>query len=137
MILPEKRRFSEQEIEIINIPTKTFKVDFYKNRVRNLFDGIDALKQSIYKILMTERYKYSIYNWDYGIELENLIGMPKGYVKTEAERLIKEALLQDDRIENVYNFNFYDLKDDKSAILVEFFIKSIFGEFSIDWRLNI
>ncbi len=137
MILPEKRRFSEQEIEIINIPTKTFKLDFNKSRVRNLFDGIDALKQSIYKILMTERYKYSIYNWDYGIELENLIGMPKGYVKTESERLIKEALLQDDRIENVYNFNFYDLKDDKSAILVEFFIKSIFGEFSIDWRLNI
>lgn len=137
MILPEKRRFSEQEIEIINIPTKTFKLDFNKSRVRNLFDGIDALKQSIYKILMTERYKYSIYNWDYGIELENLIGMLKGYVKTEAERLIKEALLQDDRIENVYNFNFYDLKDDKSAILVEFFIKSIFGEFSIDWRLNI
>ncbi|MDE6181899.1 MAG: DUF2634 domain-containing protein, partial [Eubacteriales bacterium] len=77
------------------------------------------------------------YNWDYGIEIEDLIGMPKGYVKTEIERRIKEALLQDDRIEDVFDFNFYDLKEDKGAILIEFFIKSIFGEFNMDWKVNI
>lgn len=136
-MLPEKRKFSEEEIEIINIPSNTFKVDFDKNRIKNLFDGIEALKQAIYKILMTERYRYAIYNWNYGIELEDLIGMPKGYVKTEIERRIKEALLQDDRIQDVYEFNFYDLKEDKCAILIEFFIKSIFGGFNMDWKVEI
>lgn len=136
-MLPEKRKFSEEEIEIITIPTNTFKVDFDKNRIKYLFDGIEALKQAIYKILMTERYKYVIYDWDYGIEIEDLIGMPKGYVKTEIERRIKEALLQDDRIEDVFDFNFYDLKEDKASILIEFFVKSIFGEFNMDWKVVI
>lgn len=136
-MLPEKMKFSDETIEIINIPTNTFKIDFDKSRVKNLFDGIEALKQAIYKILITQRYKYEIYDWNYGIELEDLIGMPKGYVKTEAERRIRDALLQDDRIEDVYGFEFYDLEKDKSAILVVFYVKSIFGEFNIELEVNI
>lgn len=135
-MLPEKKTFYDMNIEVINIPTNTFKIDFNRNRVINLFDGIEALKQAIYKILMTERYKYAIYDWKYGIEIEDLIGMPKGYVKVEIERRIKEALLQDDRIEDVYNFTFLDLSE-KNALEVKFFIKSIFGVFNIDWRVDI
>lgn len=136
-MLPKNKDFSELEIEIIHMPTNTFKIDFYKNRIRNVFDGIEALKQAIYKILMTQRYKYSIYDWEYGIELEDLIGMPKGYVKVEIERRIKEALLQDDRIEDVYNFTFKDIKNEKSSMEIEFFIKSILGEFNMNWSVDI
>ena len=57
--------------------------------------GNEAIKVWIYKALLTPRYSYSIYSWDYGSELFDLIG--KAYTpsltKEEAKRYIKEALL--------------------------------------------
>lgn len=136
-MLPKNKDFSQNEIKITYLPTNTFKIDFNKNRIKNFFDGIEALKQAIFKILMTQRYKYSIYNWDYGIEIEDLIGMPKAYVKCELERRIKEAILQDDRIEDVFNFKFNDIKNEKPSLEVEFYVKSILGEFDMNWSVEI
>ena len=60
-----------------------------------LIEGNEALKVWVYKALLTPRYNYSIYSWDYGSELMDLIG--KAYTpsltKEEAKRYIKEALL--------------------------------------------
>ena len=54
----------------------------------------EAIKVWIYKALLTPRYQYSIYTWDYGSELMDLIG--KAYTpqltKSEAKRYIEEAL---------------------------------------------
>ena len=60
-----------------------------------IVEGNEAIKVWIYKALLTPRYSYSIYSWDYGSELLDLIG--KAYTssltKEEAKRYIKEALL--------------------------------------------
>ena len=60
-----------------------------------IVEGNDAIKVWAYKALLTPRYNYSIYSWDYGSELMDLIG--KAYTpsltKEEAKRYIKEALL--------------------------------------------
>ena len=60
-----------------------------------MVEGNEALKVWIYKAILTPRYNYSIYSWDYGSELFDLIG--KAYTpsltKEEAKRYIKEALL--------------------------------------------
>ena len=60
-----------------------------------LIEGNEAIKVWAYKALLTPRYSYSIYSWDYGSELMDLIG--KAYTssltKEEAKRYIKEALL--------------------------------------------
>ena len=60
-----------------------------------LIEGNEAIKVWAYKSLLTPRYSYSIYSWDYGSELMDLIG--KAYTtsltKEEAKRYIKEALL--------------------------------------------
>ena len=60
-----------------------------------LIEGNEAIKVWVYKALLTPRYSYSIYSWDYGSELMDLIG--KAYTpsitKEEAKRYIKEALL--------------------------------------------
>lgn len=32
------------------------------------------MKQAIYKILQTERFEYLIYSWNYGIELNAVVG---------------------------------------------------------------
>ena len=60
-----------------------------------IVEGNNAIKVWIYKALLTPRYSYSIYSWNYGSELMDLIG--KAYTpsltKEEAKRYIKEALL--------------------------------------------
>ena len=116
-------------INIIVMPSKTYKVNFEKNKVKGVFDEINSLIQAIYKILITKRYKYEIYDWNYGMEIDDLIGMPKEYVKVEIEKRIVDALSIDDRIEEVYNFEFFDIHNDRCSLCVKFYIKSIFGQF--------
>ncbi len=87
-------------------------------------DELEAMKQAIFKIINTERYKYIIYGWNYGIELLDLIGKPIPYVYAEIERRIKEALLADDRITSVTNFSFSNSDGDVSC---SFNVETIFG----------
>lgn len=119
-------------------PSLSYKLKFNKERVEQYINGIEAVKQAIYKILLTNRYKYEIYNWNYGIELNDLFGQQKEYVYSEIERRIKDALLQDNRIEDVYDFKFPASRDkDKSTVCVEFSVKTIFGQIDIQSELNI
>ena len=74
--------------------------DFKKNTpiIQNgdfkIVEGNEAIKVWIFKALLTPRYNYSIYSWNYGSELMDLIG--KAYTpqltKSEAKRYIEEAL---------------------------------------------
>lgn len=67
-------------------------------------DETEAVKQAALKILNTERYAYEIYSWDYGIELQDLIGEDIIYVMSELKERITDALTADDRIESIENF---------------------------------
>lgn len=87
-------------------PSKTYKMQIEDERVVSTTDGLTAMEQAIYKILNTERYRYVIYSWNYGIELDDLFGQPLPYVYPELKRRITEALLVDDRISKVDNFTF-------------------------------
>ena len=82
------------------------------------------MRQAVYKILNTERYKYIIYSWNYGIELEDLFGQPIPYVYAELQRRIEEALLNDDRITNVHDFDFSNNGGD---VLAVFQVDTIYG----------
>ena len=104
-----------EDVSIINFdvrqePSKTFKLNIEKNRVDGICDDVEALKQTIFLILNTERYEHLIYSRNYGVELNDLIGEPIAYVIPELERRITEALIQDDRIENIDNFEFQNIK---------------------------
>lgn len=97
------------EIEEVTYPGRTYKIivgDTETDRISGYAEEIEAIKQAIYLILNTERYQYIIYSWDYGVELLDLFGKPMSYVISEIPRRIKEALIQDDRIEDVMNFQF-------------------------------
>ena len=89
-------------------------------------DGIEALKQAIYLILSIERYDYVIYSWNYGIELKDLFGKPTAYACAVLPSRIKQALLQDDRIKNVYDIV---TKSEGETVFVKFTVDSVFGAF--------
>lgn len=125
-MIPSTTAFLEQDFEITEQPTHTYKMNLESNLIRGYTDGQEAMKQAIYKILNTERYQYVMYSWNYGIELLDLYGEPVSYVFPELERRIREALTWDDRIQTVDNFEFNISK--KGEILVTFTAHTVFGD---------
>lgn len=100
-------------LKVETYPTKTYKLNYETDsRVVGFTDNLDAMKQAIYKIINTERYRYVIYDWNYGIELEDLFGMPIPYVYSELERRVTEALLADDRITEFNEFEFSNVDEE-------------------------
>ncbi|MDB3672539.1 DUF2634 domain-containing protein [Clostridioides difficile] len=115
MLPSDNLDYGIEDVSIINFdvrqePSKTFKLNIEKSKIDGICDDVEALKQTIFLILNTERYQHLIYSWNYGVELNDLIGEPISFVIPELERRIKEALIQDDRIENVDNFEFQNIK---------------------------
>ena len=105
-----------------------------EERVTGKVDGIKALEQAIYKILNTERYEYPIYTFSYGVELKKLIGKEQPYVRSELKRIVREALLQDDRILQVDGFQFVFEGD---ACDCSFNVSSIYGPLKIKVEVGI
>lgn len=116
-------------------PSKQHRMDLNQNRITQTVDGLEAIKQTIYKILNTERYKYLIYSWNYGIELMDLYGQPPLFVCSELERRVKEALLQDDRITSVDGFEFDTEK--KGVVSAEFTVHTLYGDLIEEMAVNI
>ena len=106
-------------------PGYTYKLDIPRGRTRGMTDDADAMLQAIYLILSVERYQYPIYSYNYGVELEDLIGRPKDYVMSEVKRRITEALIQDDRITGVDGWVF---ETTRKSVVVTFIVHTIYGE---------
>lgn len=119
------------DFEYANLSSNTYKLDIQNDCIKGYCDGLLAIKQAIYKILNTERYENNIYSWNYGIELKSLYGKQIPYAISELKRRIKEALIQDDRINNVDNFEF---KTDDEKILVKFIVHTNLG--NIDYEME-
>ena len=126
------------DITVKELPIKTHRMELYEgDYILGFVDSLKAMEQAIYKIIRTERYKYIIYSWDYGIELEDLCGMPVEYCVVELERRISEALLQDNRITAVNGFEF-DTESERGTILIKKFIaETVFGEIQINDGLSV
>lgn len=114
------------EVVVKTLPSKNYKMNVSQKYVNGFVDGASAMRQVVYKILNTNRYKYPVYSWGYGVELDDLIGMPVSYVCVEAKRRISEALIVDDRIVGVRDFDF-DVSV-RGVVGVKFVVDTVFGE---------
>lgn len=128
-------RITSQGLEIRQT-SRTWRMNIDNESINGFItDDIDAVKQAVYKILNTERYKHIIYSSNYGIELAELFGKPMPFVLPEIPRRIKEALIQDDRVKDVDDFR---LEPDKTGnIQVDFTVRSIFGAFNVKKEVKI
>lgn len=115
-----------QDFTVTEQPTQTYRMNPESGLLRGHVDGLAAMEQAVYKILSTQRYRYIMYSWNYGIELSDLFGEPVSFVCPELERRIREALLWDDRIEDVTDFSFDCTK--KGIVQASFLVHTIFGD---------
>ena len=69
-------------------------------------EGIEALKVWIEKTIRTARFRFPIYDFQYGCELDDIIGydLSRVVLESEIQRVIREALICDDRITDVRDF---------------------------------
>ncbi|MDN0189884.1 MULTISPECIES: DUF2634 domain-containing protein [unclassified Bacillus (in: firmicutes)] len=97
----------EDDSEVIET-SQTYKIDFENGRITNeKITGLEAIRQFVYLSLHTERYAYSVYSHDIGNELQEVLAdneTTDAYKKMEIPRLIEEALIYDDRISAVTDF---------------------------------
>jgi phage baseplate assembly protein W len=118
----------DEELAEEDLPSLTYRItdgDIVSGHV----DGLDAMKQAIRLILTTERYDYDILPWEYGVELKHIFGMPTDYCVAELERVIKEALLRDDRISAVDGFAF---EARKRNVAVSFTVHTVYGDLDME-----
>ena len=134
-MIPSTVGVLDKAFEIEEQPSLTYKMQMDSKMVRGYADGLEAVRQAIFKIIMTERYQYIMYSWNYGIELNDLFGEPMTYVCPELKRRITEALLWDDRIQSVDSFEF-DFPQ-KGVVHVAFTAHSIFGDVQAEREVNI
>lgn len=125
-----------RSVEEQAIPTpkayKEYELDFATGQLTGkVLEDKEALKVWIYKILLTKRYRHLIYSWDYGQDLEEMIG--KSYeedlIISEVERRIKECLLINDKITACTHFNIQLIND---QLNVNFTVNTIYGEVEIN-----
>ena len=133
-MIPQTGDDLQLDFEIETLPSLTPKINHNTLTIAGLIDQRKAVEQAVFLILNTERYQWLIHSWDYGVELHNLIGKDVEYCIPEIERRIREALLQDDRITAVENFQF---ELNKRKVLTTFTVISIFGEITTTLEVDI
>jgi phage baseplate assembly protein W len=108
---------SEDDAAVIAVlPLKTYALN-----LSGTIDGRDAITQLVDKAVRTARYRFAIYDYDYGCEIEDIIGqdVSSALLESEIPRVIREALIYDERIDNVSNF---EIRRDADKLYVSFFV---------------
>ena len=93
-----------------------------------ILEGTEALKVWIWKTLKTERNRYLIYSNSYGNDLADNIGQIYDKVTKDALMIneIKECLLVNPYITNIYNFNIETTENGRHPI-ISFNVDTIYG----------
>lgn len=106
-------------------PTKTWYIDPVTNQCRGNVDGLKAIAQTVEAILNTERFHWQIYPPDIGMEYEGLLGQDPGYVASELQRRIEDALSIDTRVLGIEDFSY---TMDKGSMKATVTVNTVYGQ---------
>lgn len=84
----------DTEVEISSLP-REYDIDFDTMTLSGeIVEGAEALAIWSFFALKTARYRYRAYTWQYGNEIESIIGKGYGidYTKSEIERFISDCV---------------------------------------------
>lgn len=91
----------------------------------------EAIKTWVYKALKTERFRYLIYSWNFGSEIDSLIGQSytPNLTKAECIRYIEEALLINPYIKAITEV---EVSFSEGHLSVSGHLETIYGETEIE-----
>ena len=130
--LPEVIGF-DTDITIASQPSKTWIIDKTQNQVSGMDNGLESVRQAVEIALNVERFRWQIYNTDFGSELEGLIGEDEAYITSELPRIVTDALSVDSRVISIDNWNF---TRNGTTMTVSFSVHTVFGDFLQEVYIN-
>ncbi len=124
-VVPKLGLYKEIKWDFIN------NVPVFSNGAPVIVTGKEAVSVWAWKTLHTPRYRYEIYTWDYGCEMESLIGQPYSdeLKQSEATRYVKECLLTNPYIVGVNDVTVIFAED---VLTISCSIETIYGEVEIN-----
>jgi len=133
-MIPMAATLLQSDFEIVEGPSHTYRLDSGLLSLSGHVDELAAVAQAVYLILNIERYVYVIYDWNYGVELQDLIGQPMSFAIPEIKRRVTEALLQDTRVTGVTDFVF---TRGQRTVSVKFVANTIYGDVAAERQVEI
>ena len=105
-----------------------------KNGEYEIVTENEAVKTWAYKALKTERFQHLIYSWNYGSEIDSIIGQSytPNLTKAECVRYIEEALLINPYIKAVSEV---EVSFSEGHLTVSGTLETIYGETEVEVRV--
>lgn len=97
-------------------PSNTYKIDTVNGRLSTKITGKDSIRQAIDKILITERYAFLIYDWNYGVGLDKYIGKDFAYIQADIKNNVEKSIKYDDRVLAINSVDIFKLGIDSMYI---------------------
>lgn len=114
----------------------TWYIDWERKRIDRYATEYEELAQTIQRALMTDRFYYPIYTWQYGSELKDLIGTKTiKYIEGAVRKDVKDALAFEDRVLNIDNVTVKFIDDHSYLINVQ--ISTTLGTIRRELKYNV
>nr|DAS06272.1 MAG TPA: Protein of unknown function (DUF2634) [Caudoviricetes sp.] len=129
--LSDTKTIKEDDSQVVKVP-REYGIDFTTGQLTGkIVEGLEAIKVWIWLCLHTERFRHAIYSADYGTSLEQYIGhmLSEEYINTDCESEISDALLINEYIESIEDFEAVRNSD---SLNISFRVVTKFGSFEVD-----
>lgn len=129
-ILPSFAMVTAKQTEIDNPPVE-YGIDLKTGQLTGeIVSGLEAVEVWVWLALHSERYRYPIFSWKYGAELEQYIG--QGYSAEFLEEAVKDdveaCLVINPYIRGIDDFS---CKIENDRLVLNFTVKTDYGEVEI------
>jgi hypothetical phage related protein len=129
--LSDTQTIKEEDSQVVKVP-KEYDIDFQTGQLTGkIVEGLEAIKVWIWLCMHTERFRHAIYSADYGTSLEQYIGhmLSEEYINTDCESEISDALLINEYIESIEDFEAVRNSD---SLNISFRVMTKFGSLEVD-----
>ena len=114
-------------------PSLTWYINKETNQIEGETDGLAAVRQAVEIILNCERFRWQIYQPYSGVEWD-IIGLDPGYAATMLLRRVTDALLVDDRVRGISN---YQYSVEGNVLTASMTIETVYGETQTRVEVNL
>lgn len=129
--ISDTKAIREDDSQVVKVP-REYGIDFRTGQLTGkIVEGLEAIKVWIWLCMHTERFRHAIYSADYGTSLEQYIGhmLSEEYINTDCESEITDALLINEYIESIEDFEAVRNSD---SLNISFRVVTKFGSLEVD-----
>lgn len=133
-VLPQSAVDLTNGVEFVQQPSKTWYINRETGRIQGEINGLAAVTQAVDVLLNVERFRWQIYRTYSGVQWEGLIGQDPGYVASELQRRITQALTMDDRVRGISNFSY---STNGNTLTASFTVNTVYGATQTTVEVNV